>query len=110
MSRIHSIGRFRKPMTLVMAGALALSMSGAVGAATPSASNVIKACVTKSTKVVRLSIYASPTWCRSTEVYRFWNVTGPKGATGATGATAHRALPAPAGAHGSCWCCWRYRR
>ena len=84
-------------MTLVMAGALALSMSGAVGAATPSASNVIKACVTKSTKVVRLSIFASPTWCRSTEVYRFWNVTGPTGATGATGAKGNTGNT---GAHG----------
>ena len=36
MSRIHSVGRFRKPMIVLMAGALALSMSGAVGAASPS--------------------------------------------------------------------------
>ena len=82
-----SISRLRKPATLLMAGALVLSMSGAVGASTPSASNVIKGCVNKTTKVVRLSIFASPTFCKSTEVYRFWNVTGPKGATGATGLT-----------------------
>jgi hypothetical protein len=73
-------------MTVLMAGALVLTMSGAVGAATPSSgSGIIKACVTKTTKVVRLSIFASPTWCRKTEVYRFWNVTGPTGATGAQG-------------------------
>ena len=68
----------------------------------------------KSTKVTRLSIFASPTWCKSSEVYRFWNVTGPKGATGATGATGTKgntgntappALPArpvhrPQGQHG----------
>jgi hypothetical protein len=75
----------RKPATLLMAGALVLSMSGAVGASTPTASNVIKGCVNKTTKIVRLSIYASPTFCKSTEVYRFWNVTGPKGAPGTNG-------------------------
>ena len=30
-----SIGRLRKPLTLLMAGALVLSMSGAAGAAAP---------------------------------------------------------------------------
>src|SRR6476660_8996567 len=87
-----SIRRLRKPATLLMAGALVLSMSGAVGASTPSASNVIKGCVNKTTKVVRLSIFASPTFCKRTEVYRFWNVTGPKGATGATGLTGPQGL------------------
>src|SRR6476659_5174966 len=87
-----TISRVRKPATLLMAGALVLGMSGAVGASTPTASNVIKGCVNKTTKVVRLSIYASPTFCKKTEAYRFWNVTGPKGATGATG---------PAGAAGA---------
>ena len=95
-----SIRRVRKPATLLMAGALVLSMSGAVGASTPSASNVIKGCVNKTTKVVRLSIFASPTFCKRTEVYRFWNVTGPKGATGATGATGQTGPQGPQGPAG----------
>ena len=70
-----------------MAGALAVGMTGAVGAATPSDPNLIKACSDKTTKITRITIYASPTWCKSTEAYKEWNKTGPKGATGATGAT-----------------------
>src|SRR6476469_4075476 len=95
-----SIRRVRKPATLLMAGALVLSMSGAVGASTPSASNVIKGCVNKTTKVVRLSIYASPTFCKRTEAYRFWNVTGPKGATGATGPAGSQGPQGPQGPKG----------
>ena len=97
----NSIGRFRKPATLLIAGALALSFTGAVGAATPTNPNIIKACVNKTTKSVRLSIFASPTFCKSTEVYRFWNVTGPKGATGATGAAGAAGLAGAAGAAGA---------
>ncbi|HEV8402261.1 MAG TPA: hypothetical protein VGQ31_04430, partial [Candidatus Limnocylindrales bacterium] len=78
----QSVVRFRKPAALLLAGALALTFSSAVGASTPSSNpSVIKACVNKTTKTVRLSIYASPTYCKSTEVYRFWNVTGPTGLT-----------------------------
>ena len=79
------IARLRKPAALLMAGALVLSMSGAVGAATPADGNLIKACVDKTTKVTRITIYASPTWCKSTEAYKFWNRTGPVGPKGATG-------------------------
>ena len=80
-----TISRVRKPATLLMAGALVLSMSGAVGAATPSATMTMKACVNKTTKIVRMSKWFTPRSCRSTEVYRQWNVTGPQGATGLTG-------------------------
>ena len=79
------VARFRKPAALLIAGALALSLSGAVGAATPPDGNLIKACVDKTTKVTRVTIYASPTWCRSTESYKFWSKTGPVGPKGATG-------------------------
>src|SRR4029078_12985370 len=96
-SLLPRISRMRKPATLLMAGALVLSMSGAVGASTPTASNVIKGCVNKENKTVRLSIFARPTFCKKTEVYRFWNVTGPKGATGATGA---QGLTGPPGSQG----------
>src|SRR6476660_6203634 len=96
-----SIRRVRKPATLLMAGALVLSMSGAVGASTPTASNVIKGCVNKTTKVVRLSIFASPTFCKRTEVYRFWNVTGPKGATGAAGTNGTNGAPGAKGDKGN---------
>ena len=79
------VARFRKPAALLIAGALALSLSGAVGAATPPDGNLIKACVDKTTKVTRVTIYASPTWCKSTESYKFWSKTGPVGPKGATG-------------------------
>ncbi|MFL5711873.1 MAG: hypothetical protein ACJ77W_08350, partial [Chloroflexota bacterium] len=65
-SNAKSVGRFRKPAIVLMAGALLLSMSGAVGAATPT-NGLIKACVNKTTKVTRVTIYASPTWCKSNE-------------------------------------------
>ncbi len=68
------IGRFRKPATLLMAGALVMSMSGAVGA-TSSGGGLIKACVDKTTKVTRVTNLASPTWCKSTESYKSWNQT-----------------------------------
>ncbi len=101
----QSVVRFRKPAALLMAGALALTFASAVGAATPPTNpSVIKACVNKTTKTVRLSIYASPTFCKSTEVYRFWNVTGPKGATGATGVAGPRGftgLTGPTGPTGA---------
>ena len=88
-------------MTLLMAGALVLSMSGAVGAATPSATaTVMKACVNKTTKIVRMSKYFTPRSCRSTEVYRQWNVTGPQGATGAMGATGAKGATGATGATG----------
>ena len=79
------VARFRKPAALLIAGALALSLSGAVGAATPPDGNLIKACVDKTTKVTRVTIYASPTWCKSTESYKFWSKTGPVGPKGANG-------------------------
>ena len=82
MSRIHPVGQSGKPIIVFMAGALALSMSGGVGAAEPAGTGgIIKACVTKSTKAVRLSVFASPTFCRSNEVYRWWSSTGTPGAT-----------------------------
>ena len=103
----NSVGRFRKPMVILAAGALAMSMYGAVGAATPS-NGLIKACVDKTTKVTRVTIYASPTWCKSTEAYKWWNqtgVAGPKGATGPQGATGSAGqdsiVPGPQGATGA---------
>jgi len=101
MSRIHPVGRIRKPIIVFMAGALALSMSGAVGAAEPAGTGgVIKACVAKSTKAVRLSIFASPTFCRSDEVYRWWNSAGTPGATGPAGAAGAPGAPGAQGPKG----------
>jgi hypothetical protein len=93
------IGRLRKPLTLLMAGALVMSMSGAVGAATPGG-NIIKACTDKTTKVTRITIYASPTWCKSTESYKWWNVTGPTGPKGDTGAQGPQGIQGPQGQPG----------
>ena len=76
-------GRARTLFVLLATGALAAGLAGAVGAATPE--TLVKACVDKTTKTVRLSVYASPTWCKSTEVYRYWNVTGPQGPQGEQG-------------------------
>ena len=108
-------------MTLVMAGALALSMSGAVGAAEPVGEHVIKACVMKSTKVDAAEHLRQPDLVqahrglsllerhRSEGCHRRDRRTGPPapratGNTGATGPTAAKgntgtrapqALPAP---------------
>ena len=102
-------GRSRKFLALGMAGALALSVSGGVGAADTQVSTVIKGCVNKETKVLRISVHASKSFCGPNQSYRFWNAVGPtgpkgatgpigpKGATGATGltgATGPRARPA----------------
>src|SRR3954451_24781574 len=95
----HSVGRFRKPMVILAAGALALSMSGAVGAATPS-DGLIKSCINRTTKVTRITIFASPTWCNKNEVYRAWNAKGVKGDKGDTGATGAPGAPGATGAPG----------
>ncbi len=91
------ISHFRKPAALLMAGALLIGLTSAVSASAPPATT-IKACVNKVTKVTRVTIYASPTFCKPTESYKQWNVTGPmgpQGATGATGATGAMARLAP---------------
>ena len=95
------VARFRKPAALLIAGALALSLSGAVGAATPPDGNLIKACVDKTTKVTRVTIYASPTWCKSTESYKFWSKTGPVGPKGANGTNGTNGAPGTHGTHGT---------
>jgi hypothetical protein len=90
----------RRPITLVAAaGLLTLGLTGAVGAAAPN--DLIKACVDKSTKIVRISIYASPTWCESDEAYKEWNVTGPQGPAGPAGATGAAGATGPAGPQGA---------
>ena len=86
----HGFSRARRPITMVAAaGLLTLGLTGAVGAAAPN--DLIKACVDKSTKIVRISIYASPDWCESNEAYKEWNVTGPQGPQGPQGAAGARA-------------------
>ena len=98
------LGLARKSVTLVAAGALTLGLTGAVGAASPD--ELIKACVDKSTKIVRISIYASPTWCESDEAYKQWSVNGPvgpagpQGAAGVAGAAGATGPAGPAGPEG----------
>jgi hypothetical protein len=73
----------RPVSALIVAGALAIGVSGAVGAASPT--EPIKACVNKTTKIVRISVHASPSWCGKNESYRSWSATGPAGPRGPQG-------------------------
>ena len=54
---------------LLMAGALVMSLSGTVGAANPAGWTSMKACVNKTTKVVRIrtAAFSSTRWCRPGE-------------------------------------------
>src|SRR6476659_5747229 len=76
--------RLRRSFSVVVAAALVIGVSGLGSAAEPT----INACVDKSTKAARISIYFhSQADCRSNEAFKQWNVTGPQGPTGARGAT-----------------------
>ncbi len=90
MARLPRFPARRKVAAVLAASVLAISVSGAVGAVSRvdvSPSAPIKACVNKTTKLVRISVFASPAWCGSNSSYRTWNTIGLTGATGATGAT-----------------------
>jgi hypothetical protein len=76
--------RSRKPVAVLLAGALVLSLASAAGAVTPT-SSTINGCINKSTRVLRVLAVGSTT-CRSTENKLSWSRYGTPGPTGATGA------------------------
>jgi hypothetical protein len=56
-----------------------------------------KVCVNTTTKTVRMSIFASPTWCGADEVYREWSTYPKPGPKGDTARPALRVPPGPPG-------------
>src|SRR3954470_99474 len=89
--------RSRRSLRIVMAAALAFSLSGVASAAVPT----INACVNRSTKVARISIdFHSVADCASNEAFKQWNVTGPQGPAGAAGATGSTGATGDSGATG----------
>ena len=96
--------RLRRSFSVVVAAALVIGVSGVASAAVPT----INACVDRSTKAARISVYFnSQADCRSTEAFKQWNVTGPQGPTGArgpagaTGATGATGAPGASGGAGA---------
>src|SRR4051794_12038213 len=90
--------RSRRSLRIVMAAALAFSLSGVASAAVPT----INACVNRSTKVARISIdFHSVADCASNEAFKQWNVTGPQGPAGAAGATGSTGATGATGAAGA---------
>ncbi len=81
-------GRSRKPVALLMAGALTLSLASGAGAANPAHWTKINACVNVKTHVVKIRTKrAQPTvWCAKDERLFSWAITGPQGPAGSTGA------------------------
>jgi hypothetical protein len=98
MVQFLSGGRVRKSLGIVVAGALMLTVVGGVGAATNLP--MTKVCVNTETKAIRMSIFASPSWCNPGEVYREWSTYAKPGAKGDTGATGAAGPAGPAGAQG----------
>ena len=99
MTRPKSPTRFRRSVAALMAGAVLIGgMSTVVSAAVPT----INACVNKTTKAARISIYFhSVADCDSNEAFKQWNVTGPTGPKGATGAVGPTGAKGATGATGA---------
>jgi hypothetical protein len=74
----------RKSLVLVLAAAMASALFSVAQAQAAAPPELIKACVNKQTKLVRISVYASKSYCGS-ESFRTWNQIGPKGDPGAPG-------------------------
>jgi hypothetical protein len=71
-------------VSLILAGALAAALLSVAQAQAAAPSEVIKACVNKKTKLVRISVHASTSYCGN-ESFRTWNQSGPKGDPGQPG-------------------------
>ncbi len=100
----NNVRRYRKPVTVLMAGALVLSMSGAAGAASsypPGGGTTIKGCLNPKNHFIKIRPKASPTRCKTGRIFVSWNITGPAGATGATGAAGATGSAGAAGADGA---------
>jgi hypothetical protein len=82
-----SARRVRGPVILLLAGALVMSVSGAVGAATPAGWTKINACVNNSTHVVKIRVkrYSRAHLCAPTETQMTWAIRGPQGPQGVQG-------------------------
>jgi hypothetical protein len=86
-------------VVLIAALALTLGVAGSAGAVSPDAP--IKACVNKVTKIVRISIYASTSFCGTGSSFRQWNTRGPVGPAGPAGAVGAKGATGPAGPKGA---------
>ena len=71
----------RGAVVVLVAGALVMSLNGAVGAANPVGWNKIPACVNVKTKVVKIRTvrYSNTSWCPPGYRYFQWAVRGPVG-------------------------------